>query len=143
MTNALKITTDTLKVSTHGHSDVVDISDKVTAVVEASGIAEGIVTVFVIGSTAALTTIEFEPGLVHDIKECLERVAPEKGHYQHHARWGDDNGHSHCRASLIGPTLVVPFVNRRMKLGTWQQIVLVDFDTCERQREVVVQVMGA
>ena len=112
------------------------------AVLKRSGVDSGIVTLFVIGSTAGLTTIEYEPGLVHDIKEALERVAPANGHYQHHERWGDDNGHSHVRASLVGPSLTVPFTHGAPCLGTWQQIIFMDFDTRSRDREIVCQILG-
>jgi secondary thiamine-phosphate synthase enzyme len=99
-------------------------------------------TVFVVGSTAGLTTIEYEPGLVHDIKKAFERIAPESGHYQHHEKWGDDNGHSHVRATLLGPGLTIPVVSGKLPLGTWQQVILVDFDTRPRNREIVVQITG-
>ncbi|GIV07337.1 MAG: hypothetical protein KatS3mg017_0539 [Fimbriimonadales bacterium] len=102
----------------------------------------GIATVFVVGSTAALTTIEFEPGLVQDMHTALERIAPRNAPYAHEARWHDDNGHSHIRASLLGASLTVPIVGGRMTLGAWQQIVLIDFDTRPRTRTVHVQVMG-
>ncbi len=95
-----------------------------------------------IGSTAGITTIEYEPGLVKDIKIAYEKVAPEKGHYHHHDTWGDDNGNAHVRASMLGPSLVVPFVDGAFRLGTWQQVILVDFDTRPRNREVLVQFMG-
>jgi len=139
----MKIATDKVCLSTKGHTDVIDITEQVSTAVQKSSLENGIATLFVIGSTAALTTIEFEPGLVHDIKVAFEKIAPAKGHYQHHERWGDDNGNSHVRASLLGPSLTIPFNNGKLTLGTWQQIILIDFDTSGRQREVVVQMMGA
>jgi secondary thiamine-phosphate synthase enzyme len=139
----MKVTTDKVSLSTKGNTDVIDITEKVSAAVEKSKVESGIATLFVIGSTAALTTIEFEPGLVHDIKVAFEKIAPAKGHYEHHERWGDDNGNSHICASLLGPSLTIPFNKGKLTLGTWQQIILIDFDTRGRQREVVVQIMGA
>jgi secondary thiamine-phosphate synthase enzyme len=100
------------------------------------------VTLFVVGSTAALTTIEYEDGAVNDLSRAIDRIAPREMEYEHHLRWGDDNGHSHVRAALLGPSLNVPFVGGRLTLGTWQQIILIDFDTRPRQREIVAQIMG-
>ena len=111
------------------------------AIAEAN-VDDGIVTLFVVGSTAALTTIEYEDGAVNDLGRAIERMAPRGMEYEHHLRWGDDNGHSHVRAALLGPSLSVPFVGGRLTLGTWQQIILIDFDTRPRQREIVAQVMG-
>ena len=139
----IRVRSDSIKVSTRGNTDVIDLSDRVRSIVTESGVESGIVTVFVCGSTAGVTTIEYEPGLVHDIQESFERIAPKAAEYQHHERWGDDNGHSHIRASILGPSLTVPFTNKELAVGTWQQIVLVDFDTRPRQREIVVQVLGA
>lgn len=136
------VISNTFNIQTKGNSDVIDITDQVESILSRSGLANGIVTVFVVGSTAGITTIEFEPGLVNDIKEAFERVAPRTAEYEHHLRWGDDNGHSHVRASILGPSITVPFNNRRMALGTWQQIVLVDFDTRARKREIIVQSIG-
>lgn len=100
------------------------------------------VTLFVRGSTAGLTTIEFEPGAVADLQTAFERIAPRQAEYQHHLRWGDDNGYSHVRAALLGPSISVPFVEGQLTLGTWQQVILVDFDTQPRRREVVAQIIG-
>lgn len=127
---------------TRGQHDVIDITADVASAVEASGLDSGVATLFVTGSTAGVTTIEYEPGLVHDLEAAFDRLVPRDLEYRHHERWGDDNGHSHVRAALLGPSLAVPFVNKRLTLGTWQQIILVDFDTRPRQREYVVQVMG-
>lgn len=138
----LTVKSETIRLKTKGHSDIVDITEKVVAVLKQSGVDSGIVTLFVIGSTAGLTTIEFEPGLVHDIKAALEKIAPENGHYQHHEKWGDDNGHSHVRASLIGPSLTIPFNHGTPCLGTWQQVILMDFDTRGRDREIICQILG-
>jgi secondary thiamine-phosphate synthase enzyme len=129
-------------VATRGHGEILDVTPEVAEAVRASGIADGIATVFVTGSTAALTTLEFEPGLVHDLRTAFERLYPREMEYRHHERWGDDNGHSHVRASMLGPSLVVPVSGGKLTLGTWQQIVLVDFDTRPRSREFLVQVMG-
>jgi secondary thiamine-phosphate synthase enzyme len=129
-------------VTTRGNGEVLDVTGEVAEAVRGSGIANGIATVFVTGSTAALTTLEFEPGLVHDLNAAFERLYPREMEYRHHERWGDDNGHSHVRASMLGPSLVVPVSGGQLALGTWQQIVLVDFDTRPRAREFLVQVMG-
>jgi len=131
-----------IRVSTSGEGDMRDMTDSVAGAVRQSGVRDGIVTAFVIGSTAAITTIEFEPGLREDMPAALERVAPRDAHYAHEATWHDDNGHSHIRASMIGPSLTVPVVDGRLTLGTWQQIVLLEFDTRPRDRQVVVQVIG-
>ena len=131
------------RVSTHGDTHVLDITEEVSGIVAASRIREGILVVFVIGSTAGITTTEAEPGLLtHDLKAFFERIAPAGEYYKHEATWNDDNGHAHVRASALGPSLTVPVVEGRLTLGTWQQIVLLDFDTRGRQREVVVQIVG-
>jgi secondary thiamine-phosphate synthase enzyme len=131
-----------IAVQTRGDADCIDITDRVVAAVSDSGVSEGVVHLFVVGSTAALTTIEFEPGCVSDLAEMFERIAPRDARYEHHERWGDHNGHSHMRASLLGPHLTVPLVDGRLTLGTWQQVILVDFDDRPRQRSVVVQVIS-
>jgi len=132
-----------IQVTTQGNCHVVDITGQVGEAVAGSGLATGVVTLFHVGSTAGLTTTEYEPGLVnHDLKAAFERIAPEAGHYEHEQTWDDDNGHSHVRASLLGPSLSVPFVDGRLTLGTWQQIILVDFDTRSRNRTVICQIMG-
>jgi len=130
-------------VSTRGNCDVVDITGQVAEAVRESGIGEGVVVVFNVGSTAGVTTTEFEPGLVnYDIKAAFEKIAPENARYEHEETWHDDNGHSHVRASLLGPSLCVPVVGGRLTLGTWQQIILVDFDTRPRTRTVICQTIG-
>jgi secondary thiamine-phosphate synthase enzyme len=131
-----------ITVETRGNGDTKDITDLVEDQINRSGLSSGVVTLFVVGSTAGLTTLEFEPGAVADLQAALERVAPREAPYKHHFRWGDDNGHSHVRAALVGPSLSVPFVEGRLTLGTWQQIILVDFDTRARRREVVAQILG-
>jgi secondary thiamine-phosphate synthase enzyme len=128
--------------STKGECDIVDITPQVAEQLSKSGIDNGTVTVFVAGSTAGVTTIEFEPGLVSDLQELWQRIAPKGIPYSHDRRWGDGNGYSHVRASLLGASLVVPFSNKRLSLGTWQQIVLVDFDNRPRSREVILQIAG-
>lgn len=119
-----------------------DITGQVQQAVLESGLLNGIVAVFVAGSTAGVTTIEYEPGLAHDMKTVMERIAPRDDFYEHEARWSDDNGHSHIRASLLGPSLILPFTEGQLVVGTWQQVVLVDFDTRPRSRSVIVQVLG-
>lgn len=131
-----------LYFSTTGDTDVIDITGGVAELVSASGIRNGQALLFVPGSTAALTTIEYESGAVHDLKEAIESVAPEGRHYLHDARWGDGNGYAHVRAALLGPSLTVPVADGRLMLGTWQQIVLLDFDNRPRKRRVVVQLSG-
>lgn len=103
---------------------------------------DGIATIFVVGSTAGITTIEFEPGAIWDLNRLFETLAPREGEYRHHLRWGDDNGSSHVRAALLGPSVTIPFIGGRLALGTWQQIMLLEFDTRAREREVIVQLVG-
>lgn len=137
------IKTETICVKTRGNCHIVDLTEEVGQRVAASGMAAGTVTLFNVGSTAGLTTVEYEPGLVqHDLAAAFERIAPQEGRYEHEETWHDDNGHSHVRASLLGPSLVVTFVDGQLTLGTWQQIILVDFDTRSRERHVVCQIMG-
>lgn len=140
----MTVETHRINVKTRGDSQVLDLTPQLLEVLGRSALADGVATLFVIGSTAGLTTTEYEPGLVnHDLKACFEKIAPEDARYEHEETWHDDNGHAHVRASLLGPSLTVPFVERRPTLGTWQQIVLIDFDTRSRTREVVVQLLGA
>ncbi len=129
-------------VETTGQGDIRDISSFVRQAVSESSFLLGITTVAVVGSTAGITTIEYEPGAVADFNRLLEQLAPRDGVYQHHERWGDDNGSSHARAALIGPSLTVPFTHSTLQLGTWQQIVLVECDTRPRRRQVIVQIIG-
>ena len=136
------LTTETISLKTNGNCDIINITHHVETLLSKSNLSNGIVTVFVTGSTAGVTTIEYEPGLVADIKEAFERIAPKSIPYAHNETWGDGNGYSHIRASLLGASLVIPFTDSKMVLGTWQQIVLVDFDNRPRKRDVVVQIMG-
>ena len=136
------VLTETISLSTRGHCDIVDITPQVEQQVAKAKVNSGTVTVFVTGSTAGITTIEFESGLLADLKEMWQRLVPENIPYAHDRAWGDGNGYSHIRASLMGASLIIPFSHKRLALGTWQQIVLVDFDNRPRSRQVVVQVMG-
>src|SRR5688572_7695590 len=136
------VVTGTHEISTAGQGDAHDITEVVARAVAQSGVRDGIVTVFVVGSTAGITTIEFEPGAVADLNDVFEALAPRSGEYRHHLRWGDDNGSSHVRAAMLGPSLTLPFSKGQLRLGTWQQVALVEFDTRPRRREIVFQVMG-
>lgn len=128
---------------TRGEGHILNLTDELQALVETSGVRTGQLTAVVVGSTAALTTTEFEPGLIeHDLAAALEKIAPRDGHYEHEATWGDDNGHSHVRASLIGPSIALPVMDGRIPLGTWQQVILMEFDTRPRRRQVAVTMMG-
>jgi len=139
---ATEITTSYLSISTSGDTDVIDMTHQVSEYVTESGIEEGYVNLFVPGSTAALTTIEYERGAVDDLKEAIEHLAPEGRYYRHNERWGDGNGHAHVRAALLGPSLTVPVNDGNLILGTWQQIILIDFDNRPRRRRIVIQVCG-
>lgn len=130
------------KVSTTGQGDAHDVTTVVSQSIAAAKQRAGVATVFVVGSTAAMTTIEFEPGAIADLNRLLETLAPRAGRYEHHLRWGDDNGSSHARAALIGPSVSVPFADGELLLGTWQQIMLLEFDTRAREREIIVQIVG-
>jgi len=130
------------EISTKGQGDAHDVTRAVARAVAESGLRAGIVTVFVVGSTAGLTTIEFEPGALHDVNEVFDQLAPRNGKYEHHLRWGDDNGSSHVRAALLGPSVTIPFRDGEMMLGQWQQIALLEFDTRSRRREIVIQIIG-
>ncbi len=135
------IVTRYLEFETHS-GEVLDITNEVQEALEKASLKAGTVTVFVPGATGAVTTIEYEDGLVADLGDALQRIAPEEIDYAHNERWHDGNGHSHIRASLLGPSLVVPFIERRLMLGTWQQIVFLELDNRPRQRKVVLQIMG-
>ena len=136
------VKTKSIKFSTQGDGHIRDITDPVGRAVRETAMAAGTVTIFAPSATSALTTIEFEPGCVSDLQRLFDEIVPPDRHYAHNARWGDGNGHSHVRAALLGPSLTVPFADGHLLLGTWQQIVFVDFDNRPRQRELVVQVMG-
>jgi secondary thiamine-phosphate synthase enzyme len=137
-----KITNFYLSLKTSGNTDVIDITTQVLKKVTESGITEGQILLFVPGSTASITTIEYERGVVQDLKEAVERLAPEGIFYRHDARWGDGNGYAHVRAALLGPSLTVPLMDGHLVLGTWQQIVLVDFDNRPRDRKILVHISG-
>ena len=130
------------EISTKGQGDAHDCTRAVALAVSESGIRSGIVTVFVVGSTAGMTTIEFESGALHDLNAVFEGLAPRDGEYQHHLRWGDENGSSHVRAAMVGPSVTIPFTNGELPLGQWQQIALLEFDTRPRRREIVIQIIG-
>lgn len=134
--------TEEIHLETKGFADVVDLTAHVEERVRRGSLKSGTVTVFVPGSTAGLTTIEYESGAVHDLVESIKRIAPEEIEYKHDLRWGDGNGFSHVRAALLGPSLTIPFVDRQLLLGTWQQIVLIDFDNRRRRRKVILQLVG-
>jgi secondary thiamine-phosphate synthase enzyme len=136
------VVTKSLSIKTQGNCDIIDITRQVAKEVSDSGINNGIVTVFVVGSTAGISTIENESGLLSDFKAMWDRVIPTNIDYKHNRAWGEGNGHSHMRASVLGASLIVPFSGKQMFLGTWQQIVYVDFDNRPRSREIVLQIMG-
>jgi secondary thiamine-phosphate synthase enzyme len=136
------VVTEKISLSTKGECDIVNITPQVEREVAEAGINSGVVTLFVAGSTAGITTIEFESGLLSDFQDMWQRIVPKNIPYKHDGAWGEGNGYSHVRASLLGASLVVPFNDKRLTLGTWQQIVLVDFDNRPRSRQVVLQIMG-
>ncbi|MFY9605438.1 MAG: secondary thiamine-phosphate synthase enzyme YjbQ [Thermoplasmata archaeon] len=131
-----------ISLKTAARDEVIDVTGKVQEIVSKSKIREGVACVFVVGSTAAVTTVEHEPGLVADMKDALDRLYPKSIDYEHHQRWGDGNGHAHIRASFVGPSLTVPIVDGTLSLGTWQQIVFMEFDNKPRTREIAVQIVG-
>ena len=137
------VVTKKIQVSTNGDGQILDITPQAVKAVAESGVSAGTATLFVVGSTVAIATTEYEPGLVnHDIKAAFEKIAPVNGRYEHEETWHDDNGHSHVRASLLGPSLTVPIVDCKLTLGTWQQIILIEFDTRPRSRQVICQIIG-
>jgi secondary thiamine-phosphate synthase enzyme len=138
----MKILTETIQLSTKGHNQIIDITTDIDAVIKNSCITDGIVNLFVVGSTAAITTIEFEPGLLKDLPEALDKLAPINKRYHHDDRWGDGNGYAHVRASLVGASITIPITGAAMNLGTWQQVILVDFDNRERERKIICKIMG-
>ena len=139
----MPVSSQSLEIDTQGNNQVLNITEEIAACVARSGISTGIAVACVVGSTAGITTTEFEPGMVNrDLRAAFEGIAPENGTYLHEQTWHDDNGHSHVRASLLGPSLTVPVVDGALQLGTWQQIVLIDFDTRTRQRRITVQIIG-
>jgi secondary thiamine-phosphate synthase enzyme len=138
----MTVETKEITLQSRGNCDIIDITSQVAKNVEKSGINNGTVTLFIVGSTAGITTIEYEPNLLSDFKDMWDRMIPQNIPYQHNKTWGDGNGHSHVRASTVGASLTVPFVNKRLTLGTWQQIIFVDFDNRPRSRKLVVQILG-
>ena len=138
----MAVITQGLRIETNGETDLIDITAEVAKGVSKSGISSGTVTIFIPGSTAGVTTIEYEGGAIRDFQEAIERIAPKDIGYHHDARWGDGNGYSHVRAALLGASLTVPFTSTRLLLGTWQQIIVVDFDNRPRSREIILQIIG-
>ena len=136
------VVTKKIGLQTKGNCDIIDITPQIEHQIAEASVKSGLVTVFVAGSTAGVTTIEHEPGLISDFQGLWDRIVPRNIPYGHDSRWGDDNGFSHVRASLLGASLTIPLTDNRLTLGTWQQVVLVDFDNCPRSRQVVVQIMG-
>ena len=136
------VVTRRIGLKTKGNCHIIDVTRQVAQEVADSGLKDGTVTVFVTGSTGGVTTVEYESGLISDLRDLFDRLAPSNISYQHNLRWGDGNGHAHVRASLVGPSLTVPFVDQKLTLGTWQQIVFIDFDNRPRSRELVLQLMG-
>lgn len=138
----MTVITKTAQIETRGENDVIDITGQTSKALEESNLEDGIVTVFISGSTAAITTIEYEPGLIQDFPSMLSRIVPKDIEYQHDNTWHDGNGHSHVRASLIGPSLTIPFKDGDLTLGTWQQVVLLEIDTRKRERKIILQIIG-
>lgn len=138
----MEVITESLTLDTKGNCQIVDITEQVSGTLNKSGLSKGIVVVFVPGATGGLTTVEYEPGLVKDLQELFDRLAPSNKEYHHNLKWHDGNGHSHVRASLLGPSITIPFVEGRLILGTWQQLIFIDFDVRSRSRNLVVHVMG-
>jgi len=138
----MKIINGTITINTRGSGDLINITNEVSGVLDRSDLRTGNLTVFVSGSTAGITTFEYEPGLIEDIQEFYEKIAPSHMHYHHDDTWGDANGFSHVRAAFTGPSLTIPFQNGKLLLGTWQQVVLAEFDNRPRKRQLVVQLIG-
>lgn len=138
----MNIISKEIQIDTKGEGDIINITNKVNKIVYESGLKNGIVIIFIPGSTAAITTIEYEPGLIKDFPEALERIVPKTIHYQHDQTWHDGNGHSHVKASFLGPSLTVPFIDRALVLGTWQQIVFLELDIHSRSRRLFMQILG-
>ena len=136
------VVTKEIQLKTSGNCDMHDVSQEMAVALHESGLSNGIMTVFTPSSTSGLTTIEYEPGVVADLERLFDEIISPQREYKHHERWHDDNGHSHVRSALLGPSITVPFVEGRLKLGTWQQVIFVDFDTRSRSRRLVVQIMG-
>jgi secondary thiamine-phosphate synthase enzyme len=138
----MPVKTGNIAINTRGNTDIMDITRELERLVTESGLKSGTVTVFCPSSTSGLTTVEYEPGAISDLKGMFEELVPSKRDYAHNATWGDGNGYSHMRASLLGSSLTIPFIERSLTLGTWQQVIYIDFDIRPRQRKLVVQMMG-
>jgi secondary thiamine-phosphate synthase enzyme len=138
----MKVFSDNIQLHSKGEGDIIDMTTQLSNIVKESKIKNGTVTIFVSGSTAAVTTIEYEPGLVHDFPEMLSRIIPKDMEYEHDNAWHDGNGHSHVRSSLIGPSMTIPIIQGKLVLGTWQQVVLLEMDIRSRNRTVILQIMG-
>lgn len=138
----MPVKTGNIAINTRGNTDILDITRELERLVTESGLKSGTVTVFCPSSTSGVTTVEYEPGAISDLKRMFEELVPSKRDYAHNATWGDGNGHSHMRASLLGASLTIPFIERSLTLGTWQQVIYIDFDVRPRQRELVVQMLG-
>ena len=138
----MTIVTKTITVNSEGENDIIDLTLPTSKVVQETNLKDGIVTIFIQGSTAAVTTIEYEPGLRIDFSKMLSRIVPKNIEYEHDKAWHDGNGHSHVRASLVGPSLTIPFKDKRLLLGTWQQIVVMEMDVRHRERKIILQIMG-
>jgi secondary thiamine-phosphate synthase enzyme len=139
---AMMIFSETVSISTKGFTDIIDLTDQVSAVLKRSKIDSGLVTVFCPGSTGALTTIEYESGVLEDLQKAIEKIVPSNIPYEHDRRWGDGNGFSHVRSALMKPSLTIPLIQGRLSLGTWQQIVFIDFDNRKRERNIIIHIMG-
>ncbi len=138
----MKIQTESFELNTRGNTDIIDITTKVQEIITNSNLKEGNVLIFAVGSTAGLTTIEYEPGLLKDLPELFEKLIPSNRPYHHDKTWGDGNGYSHLRASMLGASIQIPFSKGHLLLGTWQQIVFIDFDNRARKRKIIVQITG-
>lgn len=138
----MPVITKKIKINSKGDTDIIDITSMVINALSGVKINSGLVTVFVSGSTGGLTTVEYEPGLVQDLKNFFEKIVPKSGKYEHDLRWHDGNGHAHVRASLLGPSISMPFIKGELQLGTWQQIIFIDFDNKPRSRDLIVQILG-
>ncbi len=138
----MEIINKKIELTTKGTPDLINLTDRIVEILKSSKLKKGILTVFVVGSTAAITSFEYEPGLIQDVQDFYEQLIPSNKHHKHDETWGDANGFSHLRASLQGPSLTIPFNNGKLFLGTWQQVVLAEFDNRPRQRQVIIQLMG-
>lgn len=139
----MRVISEHIEIPTKGDTEIINISEKVNSVVKKSGIKDGIVTLFVVGSTAGLSTMEFEPGLLKDLPETFEKIAPMKHRYHHDDTWHDGNGYAHIRSTLLGTSLTIPIENGENQLGVWQQVVLIDFDNRPRKRKIICKIIGA